>query len=87
MSILSAQRNYSNLDMQKVMPFLEFSLRRLNKRATPNEVYLANELNEVKVQLSTFKNSLTIMNHFSNLKNTLAFQPKGTLTLFPPVES
>ena len=87
MSILSAQRNYSNLDVQKVMPFLEFSLRRLNKRATPNEVYLANELNEVKVQLSTFKNSLTIMNHFSNLKNTLAFQPKGTLTLFPPVES
>ena len=81
MSILSAQRTFSNLDVQKVMPFLEFLLRSLSKRAT------SNELNELKVQLSTFKNSLTIMNHFGNLKNTLAFQAKGKLTLFPPVES
>ena len=81
MSILSAQRTFSNLDVQKVMPFLEFLLRSLSKRAT------SNELNELKVQLSTFKNSLTIMNHFGNLKNTLAFQAKGELTLFQPVES
>ena len=67
--ILTAQRLFSNLDVQKVMPFLDFCLRSFNEGAT------SNELNVLKVQLSTFKNSLTIMNHFGALKNTLAFQP------------
>ena len=70
MKIISeAQRFFSNLDLQKVMPFLDFCLRSFNEGAT------SNELNVLKVQLSTFKNSLTIMNHFGALKNTLAFQP------------
>jgi len=66
-----AQRGFSNLILQKVMPFLEFCLRSLNGGAT------SHEFNESKVQLSTFKNSLTIMNCFGDLKNTLAFQPKA----------
>ena len=67
--IPEAQRFFSNLDVQKVMPFLDFCLRSFNEGAT------SNELNVLKVQLSTFKNSLTIMNHFGALKNTFAFQP------------
>ena len=67
--ISHAQRKFSNLDVQKVMPFLEFCFRSLNEGAT------SHELNVSKVELSTFKNSLTIMNHFGALKNTLAFQP------------
>ena len=69
MEISFAQGRFSNLDVEKVMPFLEFCLRLFNEGAT------SNELNVLKVQLSTFKNSLTIMNHFGALKNTLAFQP------------
>ena len=67
--IAHAQRQFSDLDVQKVVPFLDFCLRFLNEGAT------SHELNELKMQLSTFKNSLTITNHFGNLKNTLAFQP------------
>ena len=67
--ILSAQRNFLNLDVQKVMPFLDFCLRSFNEGAT------SNKLNVLKVPLSRLKNSLTITNHFGNLKNTLAFQP------------
>ena len=67
--ILSAQRLFSNLNVQKVMPFLEFCLRSSIRSST------SRELNVFKVQLSTFKNSLTIINHFGALKNTLAFQP------------
>ena len=67
--ILNAQRKFSNLDVQKVMHFLEFCFRSFNEGAT------SHELNVSKVELSTFKNSLTIMNHFGALKNTLAFQP------------
>jgi len=67
--ISHAQRQFSNLDVQKVMSFLEFCFRSLNEGAT------SHELNVSKVELSTFKNSLIIMNHFGALKNTLAFQP------------
>ena len=70
--ILGVQRKFSNLDVQKVMPFLDFCLR----MKTRNEGATSNELNVLKVRLSTFKNSLTIMNQFGALKNTLAFQPK-----------
>ena len=70
--ILSAQRLFSNLNVQKVMPFLEFCLRSSIRSST------SRELNVFKVQLSTFKNSLTIINHFGALKNTLAFQPVPT---------
>ena len=55
--------------MQIVVPFLEFCLRFLNEGAA------SQELNELQMQLLTFKNSLTISNHFGALKNTLAFQP------------
>ena len=67
--IMYAQRQFSNLDVQIVVPFLEFCLRFLNEGAA------SQENNELKMQLSTFKNSLRISNHFAALKNTLAFQP------------
>ena len=55
---MSAQRCYSNLDVQKVVPFLEFWLRSLNRGATSIEP------TKLKVELATFKNSLAIMSHF-----------------------
>ena len=58
--ILSAQRQNLNLDVQKVMPFLEFCLKSFNEGATSHEV------NVLRVQLTTFKNSLAIMNHFES---------------------
>jgi len=67
--ISNAQRHFSNLDVQKVMPFLEFCFRSLNEGAT------SHELNVSKVELSTFKNSLIISKYFGALQNTLAFQP------------
>jgi hypothetical protein len=70
--ILTAQRLFSNLDVHKVMSFLEFCLRSSIRSST------SHDLNVFKLQLSTFKNSITIMNHFGGLKNTLAFQPVPT---------
>ena len=64
-----AQKRYSNLDVEKVMPFLEFWLRSLNEGAT------SHELNALKVQLSTFRNSLKIMKQFGDSEKTLTFQP------------
>ena len=58
--ILSAQRQNLNLDVQKVMPFLEFCLKSFNEGATSHEVHVS------RVQLTTFKNSLAIMNHFES---------------------
>jgi hypothetical protein len=58
--ISSAQRQYPNLDVQKLMPFLEFCLRSFNEGATSHRV------NVLRVQLTTFKNSLAIMNHFES---------------------
>ena len=55
---MSAQRCFSNLDVQKVIPFLEFWLRSLNRGPTSIEP------TKLKVELATFKNSLAIMNHF-----------------------
>ena len=74
-----AQRNFSNLDVQKVMPFLDFCLRSFNEGATSYELNVIKAW--LKVKMSTFKNSLTIMNHFGALKNTLAFQPVLTQRL------
>ena len=67
--ITYAQRQFEFSDVQIVVPFLEFCLRFLNEGAA------SQELNELQMQLLTFKNSLTISNHFGALKNTLAFQP------------
>ena len=67
--ISHAQRRFSNLDVDKVMPFVEFCLRSLNEGAT------SHELNGSKVQLSTFKNSLKIMKQFGDSEKTLSFQP------------
>ena len=58
--ILSAKRQYFNLDVQKFMLFLEFCLKSFNEGATSHEV------NVLRVQLTTFKNSLAIMNHFES---------------------
>jgi hypothetical protein len=66
-AIACAIRKFSRLDVQKVVPFLEFWLRFLNEGAT------SQEHNELKMKLLTFKNSLTISNHFGALKNTLTF--------------
>ena len=55
---MSAQRCFSNLDVQKVIPFLEFWLRSLNRGPTSIEP------TKLKVELTTFKNYLSIMNHF-----------------------
>ena len=70
--ILSAQRLFSNLDVQKVMPFIEFCLRSSIRSST------SHELNVFKVQLSTFKNSLKIMKQFGDSKKTMTFQPVET---------
>ena len=67
-----AQRRFSDLDVEKVMPFLEFCHRSLNEGAT------SHKLNVLKVQLSTFKNSLKIMKQFGDSKKTMTFQPVET---------
>merc|ERR1739844_657030 len=64
-----ARRQFPDLDVQKVISFLDFCLRSLNECATSHEG------NEIKMHLSTFKNSLTITKCFSALQSTLAFQP------------
>ena len=66
--ILYAQRRFSTtLDVQKVKPFLDFCLRYFNEGAISGATSI--DLNVLKVQVSTFKNSVTIMNHFGALKH------------------
>ena len=71
--IVCAIRKFPRLDVQKIVPFLEFCIRFSNEGAASQEF---DDSDELKMQLSTYKNSLTISNHFGALKNTLAFQPK-----------
>ena len=56
--VAAAQRENDKINLQKVMPFIQFCLKSLDEGANSNENV------DLKLQFVTLKNSLTIMNHF-----------------------
>ena len=83
--IAKAQGENDKLDVQIVMPFIEFCLKSLKENVNENENEGANfdENIELKVQLKTLKNSLTITNRFK--KNSIKEESLNKrIHQFPP---
>ena len=66
--ITKVQQANNNIDLKRVMPFIQFCLKSLNENGGDTEEYSCEKL-EIKLQLLTLKNSLIIMNHFKTNGN------------------
>ena len=62
--IAESLRTNDRLDVLKVMPFIQFCLKYLNENVSDIEGAQSDNNVDIKVQMMTLKNSLTIMNHF-----------------------
>ena len=65
--IAESLRTNDKLDAQKVMPFIQFCLKSLDENVSDNEGANSENNVDIKVQLMTLKNSLSIMNHFKTM--------------------
>ena len=57
--VTAAQRENGNVNLQRVMPFIQFCIKSLEKEGANS-----NENADLRLQFVTLKNSLTVMNHF-----------------------
>ena len=62
--IAESLRTNDKLDVPKVMPFIQFCIKSLDGNVSDMDGANADNNVDIKVQLMTLKNSLSIMNHF-----------------------
>ena len=67
--LTKVQQANSNVDGKRVMPFIQFCLKSLNESGGETEGANSHENLDLKMQLLTLKNSLTIMHHFKTNGN------------------
>ena len=65
--IAESLRTNNKLDVLKVMPFIQFCLKSLDENISAIEGADSDNNVDIKVQLMTLKNSLSIMNHFETM--------------------
>ena len=65
--IAESLRTNDRLDVLKVMPFIQFCLKSLDENISAIEGADSDNNVDIKVQLMTLKNSLSIMNHFETM--------------------
>ena len=65
--IAESLRTNNKLDVLKVMPFIQFCLKSLDENVSAIEGAASDNNADIKVQLMTLKNSLSIMNHFKTM--------------------
>ena len=62
--VAAAQRKNDKINLQKVIPFIQFCLKSLDKKGGATEGANSHENVGLKMQFLTLKNSLVIVNHF-----------------------